>query len=384
MPEPALRPVPASRTAKRLASAIGCVIALGSGAVTAELTQASQRTQPAAVAVTEGVAPTGMVRDVVDGPPVLPAPTTPENVPAPTDSPSDDDVELVDVSPLLPTSADAVSSNLRDGRVITGATPHRFILFTFDDGPDVRYTRALLDALDAAEIRALFFLTARRFQGPTPYERGLADIAREIVARGHRVGSHTMDHIQLPLVSTPDLTVQVEDSAAVIERELGAPPALIRPPGGSRSPRVDGYIAERGFTQVLWNLGTGDVVVRSADEVLTTFRGVLWVRERDHGERGGIVLLHDIHAWSVEAFPRIVAYLDRRNCELLERGEELYDFVDDPALFFEARAEGDAPDAEAHAELPAALVARRQIRARARAEARCADLAALDAAVAGD
>ncbi len=382
MPEPVHEPphVPASRTAKRVASAIGCVIALGSGAVTAELTQAAQRTQASTVAVTEGVSPTGMVRDVVDGVPPVPSPPRGVDVPEPSDL---GDVAS-DEDPTVLESLDAVASNLRDGRVITGATPHRFILFTFDDGPDVRYTRALLDALDAAEIRALFFLTARRFQGPTPYERGLADIAREIAARGHRVGSHSMDHIQLPLVSTPDLTVQVEESAAVIERELGAPPALIRPPGGSRSPRVDGYLAERGFTQVLWNLGTGDVVVRSADEVLTTFGRVLEVRERDHGERGGIVLLHDIHAWSVEAFPRIVAYLDRRNCELLERGEELYDFVDDPALFFEARAEGDDADAEAHAELPAAFVARRQIRARARAEARCSDLEALDAAVAGD
>lgn len=374
-------PTAPRRRARRLASALGCVIALGSGAVTAELTQASRRTTPP-LAVTEGVAPTGMVRDVVDGAPVGIADTvvTMEDVTSAGPSPGGDG----NAEPSVVASLDAVSSNLRAGRVITGATPHRFILFTFDDGPDVRYTRALLDALDAAEIRALFFLTARRFQGPTPYERGLADIAREVAARGHHVGSHSMDHIQLPLVSTSELAVQVDESAAVIERELGAPPALIRPPGGSRSPRIDGYLAERGVTQVLWNLGTGDVVVRSSDEVLATFRRVLEVRERDHGERGGIVLLHDIHAWSVEAFPRIVAYLDRRNCDLLERGEELYDFVDDPAFFFEARQDGDAANAEAHAQLPASVIARRQIRARARAEARCADVEALDALVAGE
>ena len=161
-------------------------------------------------------------------------------------------------------------------------------------------------------------------------------------------------------------------------------PALIRPPGGSRSPRIDGYLATNGYTQVLWNLGTGDVQVRSADAVLDTFRRVLEVRERDHGERGGIVLLHDIHAWSVEAFPRIVAYLDRTNCDLLARGEELYDFVDDPAFFFEARREGDANDAIAHAAVPEHVIATRQIRARARAEARCDDLEALEARIAGE
>jgi hypothetical protein len=124
--------------------------------------------------------------------------------------------------------------------------------------------------------------------------------------------------------------------------------------------------------------------VRSADGVLDTFRRVLEVRERDHGERGGIVLLHDIHSWSIEAFPRIVAYLDRRNCDFLSSGEELYDFVDDPAFFFEARHDGDTAGAVADATIPDDVIAARQIRARARATLRCEDTAALDAIIAGD
>lgn len=366
------RAMTARLSSRRVASVVGGVIALASGAVTAELTQASAPLTPR-VSVVEGVMPTGVVADRGEST-VEPAPALPPAEPEPVE----------DGAPPFLTSADAVSSNLRGGRLITGATTHRFILFTFDDGPDVRYTRTLLDALDDAEVRAVFFLTTRRFEGQTPYERNLATIAREISARGHRVGSHSMDHVQLPLVSTPDLATQVDGSTSLIERELGAMPALIRPPGGSRSPRVDGYLATNGYTQVLWNLGTGDVQVRSAEAVLDTFRRVLEVRERDHGERGGIVLLHDIHAWSVEAFPRIVAYLDRRNCDLLASGEELYDFVDDPAFFFEARRDGDANDAVAHADVPEHVIATRQIRARARAEARCDDLEALEARIAGD
>lgn len=363
---------------RRLASVVGGALALASGAVTAELTQASAPAELHAT-VSEGVMPAGLVADRVES---RAADATVSIARAPAPVPVEP--ESVDERTSFVASDDAVSSNLRGGRLITGATSHRFILFSFDDGPDVRYTRELLDALDDADVRAIFFLTTRRFEGPTPYERNLASIAREISARGHRVGSHSMDHVQLPLVSTPDLATQVDESASLIERELGVRPALIRPPGGSRSPRIDGYLATHGYTQVLWNLGTGDVQVRSADAVLDTFVRVLEVRERDHGERGGIVLLHDIHAWSVEAFPRIVAHLDRRNCDLLARGEELYDFVDDPAFFFDARREGDANDAIAHAEVPEAIVATRQIRARARAEARCDDVAALDALIAGD
>jgi peptidoglycan/xylan/chitin deacetylase (PgdA/CDA1 family) len=374
-----------------MASVVGGVIALASGAATAELTQAATRPPSLApsASTSEGLAPTGLVADVTER---TASSASSREASLDTATPSAPIAPIAPTAPTAPTapiapfvaSLDSVSSNLRDGRIITGATRHRFVLFTFDDGPDVRYTRALLDALDEADVRAVFFLTTRRFEGQTPYERGLAEIAREIVARGHRVGSHSMDHVQLPLVPSPDLVTQVDASAAILEREVGTMPALFRPPGGSRSPRIDGYLASHGYTQVLWNLGTGDVQVRSADGVRDTFRRVLEVRERDHGERGGIVLLHDIHSWSIEAFPRIVAYLDRRNCDFLSSGEELYDFVDDPAFFFEARHDGDTAGAVADATIPDDVIAARQIRARARATLRCEDTAALDAIIAGD
>ncbi len=353
---------------------------IASGAATAELTRAASREAPSSDASAEGIEPLEGLRDAFATPEAQTPPS--DEAPAP---PRVSGHAHTDDAPTIPrlASADAASSNLRGGRVITGETSHRLILFTFDDGPDARYTRALLDELDEADVRAVFFLTTRRFAGSTPYERNLASIAREIAARGHHVGTHTMDHIQLPLVSTPELGLQVDASADLVLRELGSRPALLRPPGGSRSPRINGYLAARGYTQVLWNLGTGDVQVRSADAVLATFRRVLEARERERGDRGGIVLLHDIHAWSVEAFPRIVAFLDRRNCDLLAAGEELYDFVDDPALFFDARVEGDPNDAVARIEPPAELLAIRQLRARARAEARCGEPERLDAIAAG-
>jgi hypothetical protein len=87
------------------------------------------------------------------------------------------------------------------------------------------------------------------------------------------------------------------------------------------------------------------------------------------------VLLHDIHEWSVQAFPEIVRRIEARNCDLLARGEELYDFADDPRLFYAPRG-----DAGASAEVPMVTLApevleARQARARSRAEARCGALA---------
>ncbi|MEM9074618.1 MAG: hypothetical protein AAGE52_39350, partial [Myxococcota bacterium] len=114
----------------------------------------------------------------------------------------------------------------------------------------------------------------------------------------------------------------------------------------------------------------GDFQVRTADEVVGIWTRILERREREHGERGGIILMHDTHPWTVEAFPRIVAELRQRNCDLLETGEELYDIVDDPALFFRER--GDDVSAETPLlHLPEDVLARRQARVREQTIQRC-------------
>ena len=343
-----------------------CAGALAGGAALAHMTRpVAQSAAPPAVV--EGILPPAVIDE-----PTHPQPPAPPAIAAaepgePAELAGDEDAQ-----PL-----DALGSDLREGMVITGGTPHRMILFSFDDGPDHRYTPGLLDTLDGLGVRALFFLTARRFEGNTPRERRLAEIAQEIVRRGHVVGSHTMDHVQLPLLSREELEAQVVGTEQVFERVLGARPWLIRPPGGSRSARIDAWLATRGYTQVMWNLGTGDFQVRTSDDVVRTFTRVLERRERENGERGGIVLLHDIHAWSVEALPRIVRHLEARNCELLAAGEELYDIVDDPRPFFVARGEAN-PSEEAPPAMPEReWIDARQARLRADAEARCAQLASL-------
>ena len=287
--------------------------------------------------------------------------------------PIDVDPELLE--PRLPNPG-PFAEGLRDGKVITGATAHRFVLFTFDDGPDLRNTPRLLDTLDDLGVKAVFFLTASRLVGNGPWSLRNQELAREILRRGHIVGNHTVDHAQLPLLTDESVLSQVSEADAIFERTLGERTWLVRPPGGARSERVDALLASRGYTQVLWNLGSGDFQVRSPEDVFRVWRRVLEVRERDAGERGGVVLLHDTHEWSVEALPMIVSWIREQNCRLLDEGEELYDIVGDPSVFFVPR--GDAP---ASAEAPPASPDPRVIEARQRhlrsdARVRCTRLAA--------
>jgi peptidoglycan-N-acetylglucosamine deacetylase len=274
--------------------------------------------------------------------------------------------------PLRPSSPKRRdSTGYAGGRIIDGSTPHRLILFTFDDGPERRTTPLLLDRLEAVGIKAVFFLTASRIAERTPVEREQAALAKEIVARGHLVGSHTVDHLQLPLLDDTGATAQVLGAEQIFQRVLGFRPTLIRPPGGARSPRIDALLAERNYTTVLWNLGAGDFQVKSANEVLDTFRKVLERRERENGDHGGILLLHDTYAWSVDAFQLILAELWSRNCKLLERNEELYDIVDDLEYFFQTRDRAEVGTLASPARLPTAVFAERQAKLRREAAQRC-------------
>lgn len=216
---------------------------------------------------------------------------------------------------------------------LTGATSRRALLFTFDDGPHLTHTPKLLDHLDRYGVKAVFFLSMSKLGGGTKRQRQQRRLAQEIIRRGHVLGNHSFDHEQLPLMSDDQVQDQLEKSEKAFESLVGIRPRLFRPPGGARSPRIDDFLQRRGYTTVLWNLGSGDVQVTTADDVLRTWRRVLQRREQDHGERGGIVLLHDIHAHSVEAFPRIMDDILQRNCALLAEREELYDLVDDLSLF---------------------------------------------------
>lgn len=269
----------------------------------------------------------------------------------------------------------ALGKHLKNGKVITGATEHRLVLFSFDDGPDRRTTPLLLDRLDAEGIKAVFFLAARRIRGDNLMQREQAEIAREIVRRGHLVANHTVDHEQLPLLNDEQVLEQVVGAERIFERVLGDRPWLIRPPGGARSQRIDELLAERGYTTVMWNLGSGDFQVRSADQVFETWRRVFERRREEEGERGGIILLHDTYTWSIDAFQRIVAYLRERNCQLLRQGEELYDIVDDPALFFEPRRDALPGSEAAPAAPPEDVLQARQARLRAETARRCGTVA---------
>lgn len=245
-------------------------------------------------------------------------------------------------------------------RVILGGTRHRRIHFTFDDGPEPRTTPAMLRALDELHVKATFFLSAWRLDPNRRDSEERAELAREIMRRGHPIGSHSFQHVPMPPLSSAALADQIDRSGSTLERVLGFRPVYFRPPHGLRSRAVDAALAQRDYTTIIWNLNPTDYSVHDAQTVLHHFNNMLRYRLEHDQQKGGIILMHDTLSWSLEGFRLIYNELMTRNCDLLAQNEELFDIVDtlEPFLY----EDGHEPDS---------LGADHDAAVRARAEAFC-------------
>ncbi|MCA9615832.1 MAG: polysaccharide deacetylase family protein [Myxococcales bacterium] len=264
---------------------------------------------------------------------------------------------------------DPLAAELAGGRTTRGFVRHRMLHFTFDDGPRLDTTPRLLDALDAHGVKATFFVVARGFDGNNATDRAKAALLREVARRGHTIGAHTYDHANLTRLDDEGIRAQLDAQEAVFEAVLGGRPWLFRPPYGARDERTDALLVERGYTQMLWNVTARDVESRTGEQVAEAFAQSLDLRERHPRGPGGIVVLHDTKPWVVDAFPAMMAELERRNCALLASGEELWDVLDEPSIFHEAT--GDRPRMQREADVDDAFVAARQEVLRARLATRC-------------
>lgn len=173
----------------------------------------------------------------------------------------------------------------------------QYIALTFDDGPSGRYTEQLLDGLAAREVHATFFLCGYRVeQYPA--------LAARIAGEGHEIGSHGDRHDFFTHMSAEAVCADLSAAAEKITAATGVTPALLRPPGGLYDLDVLARSVCADAPVILWSIDPEDWRDKRAADV-TSF-----VTKR--AKSGDIILLHDMHASSVEAALDIIDALEAR------------------------------------------------------------------------
>ena len=176
-------------------------------------------------------------------------------------------------------------------------TKLKCVALTFDDGPG-SLTGTLLDRLEAAGVVATFFVLGQNV-------RIHPDLVTRMVRSGMVVGNHTWDHRDMKRLSLSEARSEVDRTSAEIARVTGVSTTLLRPPYGSMSPQT----ATLGQAIILWDVDTEDW--KNRDASITTSRALATVRP------GSIILMHDIHASTIEAVPAIIAGLKARGFTLV-------------------------------------------------------------------
>ena len=169
------------------------------------------------------------------------------------------------------------------------------VVLTFDDGPQVRTTRAVLDALDAHCTKATFFSIGKM-------ALGLPHIIRDVAKRGHTIGTHTWSHQNLRKRKKGEAAVEeIEKGVSGVSRALGKPTStFFRFPFLQDSKETLKYLAKR-------NLGVFSTDIDSRDYMpQTSARLIKYIMGKLEKQGKGILLMHDIKKVTAQAMPKLL------------------------------------------------------------------------------
>ena len=176
------------------------------------------------------------------------------------------------------------------------------VYLTFDDGPIPEVTPRLLDLLDSYGIKATFFMVGDNVR---KYPELFADVKR----RGHRVGNHTMHHLQGLRESKDAYLADVADA----DRYIGSD--LFRPPHGWMK-RSQGKELSAKYRIVMY-----DLVTRDYSKHLDA--GDVFDNVKKYARPGSIIVFHD----SLKSLPRLFEALPKSIEWLMEQGYKFDVFI---------------------------------------------------------
>jgi peptidoglycan/xylan/chitin deacetylase (PgdA/CDA1 family) len=174
------------------------------------------------------------------------------------------------------------------------------VVLTFDDGPWLVNTPAVLKALAAECTTGIFFSIGKH---ATYYP----EILKEVMAAGHTIGSHTWSHATLTNKKLTDdqKKDEIEKGFSAVKWALGgvSPAPFFRFPALQHPPEMVTYLGTRNIAMFSCDLDSFDFKARNAQQVID-----VTMKKLDKLGKG-IILMHDFHKHTAEALPALLLKL---------------------------------------------------------------------------
>jgi len=168
------------------------------------------------------------------------------------------------------------------------------IFLTFDDGPIPEVTPWVLDQLDQFDAKATFFCVGENIHKHP-------EVFKEVVNRGHSVGSHTYNHLNGWETDNLQYLLNVK-KAAQLSHSI-----LFRPPYGKLKPKQAQFL-HKHYQIVMWDVLSGDFDQNITNEQV--YKNVI-----TNAVDGSIIVFHDSLKAKERmeyALPRVLEYYSER------------------------------------------------------------------------
>jgi len=180
------------------------------------------------------------------------------------------------------------------------------VVLTFDDGPVPWVTKPILDTLDQFCTKATFFSVG---------EMALSypAMVKEVLARGHTVGTHTWSHPNnLKRLSADKAEDEIERGfAAVALAASGDIAPFFRFPGLNDSDELLTYLQSRSIASFTVDVISNDSFIGSPQRIAER------TLKQAEARGGGILLFHDLKRPTAKALPAILAGLKAKGFKVV-------------------------------------------------------------------
>ena len=193
----------------------------------------------------------------------------------------------------------------------------KVVALTFDDGPNPATTNQALDTLSKYGIKATFFVLGKNVSGNE-------EILKRMKADGHVIGNHSWSHPVLSKLSLDEAKKQITDTEDAITKVLGSSSKLMRPPYGAITDDIRNSL---DLNFIMWDVDSLDWKSKNEAAILTEIQR--------QARNGSIILMHDIHAETVNALPKIIDYLKEQGYHFVTVPEMLNSRLKSHELFYD-------------------------------------------------
>lgn len=176
------------------------------------------------------------------------------------------------------------------------------ICFTFDDGPDPELTPKILEILESENVKGAFFVIGNKVE-MYPH------IVKELYDKGHVIANHTYSHSnKIAMFSSGELKNDIEQCSTAIEKAIGKPSSLFRPPYGVTTPRYRKVLHQLKLQSIGWSLRSFDTIMKSKEELTARVARLI--------APGSIILMHDNRSVTLSALPDIISHCKKNGIKI--------------------------------------------------------------------